>query len=147
MKNATLVIATLFAIVLVGCDRECTTFDFSRPQYAGSPHGYVPQGTQIMSPNKHYLAIVGGLGISIYIPRANGNMLKVWFLPVGGDTKGVAWDPESKRVAVMKHYGDGGARSVASGYRVFRILPGCSASIGGYYHGISWPVQDTIRFH
>ena len=149
MKKFTVIgLAVLFiGSALTGCERG--TFENNDgPQYVGSPHGYVPLGSQIVSPNGCYLARVDPIGISVFRAKADGeSMIRVWIWPLGRGVKGVAWNPDSTKVAVMKHYGENGAISKVLTYRVFFPIPGLRhTTTPGYRHGIRYDEDGTIRF-
>lgn len=136
---AALVMVT--GIVLVGCIPTGETFSYSRPEYADSPHGSVPRYREIMSPDQRYLARLTSSGISVFRPQEDGEgEVLVWFWGVGSDIKAMAWHPDSKKVAVMKHYSH---RARVSVRRVFRYFSIAGGSANGWYHRMRWDEDGT----
>ena len=139
-----LVMALVAGFVLAGCAPTGETFNYSRPEYADSPHGSVSQGTEIMSADQHYLARFEGSGISVFAPQPDGQgKVKICSWSIGSDIKAMAWGPDCKRVAVMNHRGDLGRRSEITVHKVSWSLPVASGSAAGYYHRMRWNDEGT----
>lgn len=109
MKWAMLVLLAVVGITLSECvgNSYSSTF-YNRKDAAFSSNGSVPRGEKAFSPNGKYYAREfapfdeGNIGI---FTRA-GKLVQKWdLLPNNNDLKGLAFSPNSKRLAVMYHGG------------------------------------------
>jgi WD40 repeat protein len=115
----------------------------SKPSAIGSPDGSVAFGKMAFSPDgKMYAREVepkdrGNIGIYTRSPDKLVTKISVKQHPGGfsNEIKGLAWSSDSKRVAVMYHYGKGGHISLVSVDRGAEIK---SVPIEAQYHHLEF---------
>lgn len=109
------------------------------PDWVGSPNGTVPQGTAAYSPDgKYYSKEIepygqGNIGV---FQKKDDQSVWTWYLPLEhNDLKGMAWSPDSNRVALMYHWG---SRSQIYVYELYNERQVAQASANGWAHSMKY---------
>jgi len=127
--------ACLMIFLLVGCSANVNSFN-----------GTVPEGAKAYSPNGLFYAReiqpfgTGQIGVFKRL-GCGGSFLCDWnalpYIRYINDLKGIAWSPDSNRVAVMYH----GGAVIGSGVYVFELDKEelvAFAETKNFYHGIEF---------
>lgn len=141
MNNSTLVAAVILTVplILAGCT----------PDHVGSPDGLTPFGATVWSPDGKYYAReiepanTGQFGV---FDRHTDAEVWTWnalpYIHWENYLKGLAWSPDSTRLAVMYH-GGAAAGSGVYVFELFRDDMAACAEVLGYYHSIRYAANGS----
>lgn len=134
---------TIFSVIIVTtlliASAPCRGQDFYAKTNANSPDGSVPHGARAYSPDgKYYVKEVEPYNegnIAVFEVKGDKKIQRWDLLPNNNDLKGLAWAPDSKRIAVMYHGG------MTLGIQVVELGKAgvvATASFRNFPHLIAW---------
>ncbi len=141
MNNSTLVAAVILTVplILAGCT----------PDHVGSPDGLTPFGATVWSPDgKYYAREIEPANTGQFGVFDRHTDVEVWtwnalpYIHWENYLKGLAWSPDSTRLAVMYH----GGAAAGSGVYVFELFREDLSAYGdvlGYYHSIRYAANGS----
>lgn len=134
-----LIILFVIIIGLLIATAPCIAQDFYAKASANSPNGSVPHGTKAYSPDGQYyvkeITPYNEGNIAVFKVKGDTEIQRWDLLPNKNDLKGLAWAPDSKRIAVMYHGG------MTLGIQVIELVKTCvvaTASFKNWPHLIAW---------
>jgi hypothetical protein len=142
MKDITgkfMIFSSIIITILLIVSAPCVGQDFYAKTNANSPDGSVPHGAKAYSPDgKYYVREVQPYeegNIAAFEVNGDREIQRWDLLPNNNDLKGLAWAPDSKRIAVMYHGG------MTLGIQVVELGKAgvvATASFRNYPHLIAW---------
>ena len=147
MEEITHRLVVVFGVIIAGImavSTPCVAQDFNARTNANSPNGSVPHDARAYSPDgQYYVKEVSPYNegnIAVFEIKGGKEIQRWDLLPNNNDLKGLAWAPDSKRIAVMYHGG------VTAGIQVIELGKEgvvATADFEGYPHFITWDKNGT----